>query len=107
MNHTELLVEVQDLLDDRGLVWHYCRDSRRCQGTPGLPDLVIVGQYVLFAELKGDGDTMSSGQTSWKWVLLAAGARHVVWTSRDLTSGRIRDQLAAVAGPVRRLSTPS
>jgi hypothetical protein len=104
VNHTELLVEVQDLLENHGLVWHYCRDSRRCNGTPGLPDLVIAGQYVLFAELKGDGDTMSSGQTSWKWVLLAAGARHAVWTSRDLAAGRIRDQLAAVAGPVRYLA---
>jgi hypothetical protein len=101
VNHTELLVEVQDLLESRGLIWHYCRDSRRCLGTPGLPDLVIVGRHVLFAELKGDGDKLTTWQVDWKWALLAAEARHAIWGPGDLTSGRIGRELDAVSGPVR------
>lgn len=90
---TGLQLEVQDLCDELGLLWHHCRDSRKCAGKGGFPDLIIVGiGGVIFAELKGaDGDT-SAYQDRWLWYL-ARTQNVAVWRPEDLGSGVIRTAL--------------
>jgi hypothetical protein len=80
------------------LLWHHCRDSRHCQGHTGLPDLIITGPHgLLFVEVKPHhGSRLRSGQTSWRYMLEAVGARHQVWTTADLDDGTIRKELRAL-----------
>lgn len=94
MTHAELVHAVTGLADNLGFPWHYCRDSRHCDGR-GFPDLCIVGRLdVLFAELKPTTfDTRSPAQTTWGYALLAAGAKYVLWHGNDLLSGEIARRL--------------
>ena len=97
----ELLGEYDGRLGHFGtpLVWHHCRDSRLCDGGSGLPDLIIAGPAgVIFAEVKpGTWSTVRPQQTTWKHMLLAAGARWVLWTEADVDSGKVRADLASIA----------
>ncbi len=84
--------------DDRylgRLLWHHCRDSRHCAGAPGIPDLIIAGPGgVIWAEVKpGLYSRLNPGQTSWRYMLEAAGELHMVWTAEDLADGTIRKML--------------
>jgi hypothetical protein len=90
MTHDELLARVTGMCDDLGYPWHYCRDSRHCDGK-GFPDLCIVGRHrVIFAELKPSTfDTRSPEQVTWGHALLAAGQLYVVWYVSDLEQGHI------------------
>lgn len=80
------------------LLWHHCGDSRHCQGSPGLPDLIIAGPLgVLFAEVKpGEHSRLSPGQTSWAYMLRANWVRHTVWTAEALAGGQVRVDLDAL-----------
>lgn len=80
------------------LVWHHCRDSRLCEGGSGLPDLIIAGPGgVLFAEVKpGTWSMLRPQQTTWRHMLLASGAYHVVWTQADVDNGKVRAGLDAI-----------
>lgn len=100
MTEAELEGAVRNLLTTFGLYGYHTYDSRRSQA--GFPDWVIVGQAVLFRELKTDSGQLSSEQTRVKYALQAAGADWDVWRPRDLIAGRIQDQLFAIS---RRPST--
>jgi hypothetical protein len=74
------------------------RPARTSQGwrTPvqadgkGFPDLVLVRERVIFAELKADSGKLSDDQQRWLDWLHAAGAEVHVWRPRDLEAvGRI------------------
>lgn len=94
----KVLPAVLELLGEyRGqLVAHHCTDSRHCVGY-GMPDLVIVGRGVLWAEVKPHrGSTLRSRQTTWKHRLLAAAQRYVIWTQADLDSGKVRADLDSI-----------
>jgi hypothetical protein len=77
-------------IDRLGLMYHHCRDSRKCAGRRGFPDLVSAGRRgVLFAELKmPDGET-SAEQDLWAWTLRKAGQAWVLWEPADLDNGVI------------------
>ncbi len=60
-----------------GLLAYHTYDSRMC--TPGFPDLVIVGQRVLFRELKTDKGRVTHEQETWLQRLSDAGADAAVW----------------------------
>jgi len=81
-----------------GLLVHHCPDSRRCTGTPGLPDLIVLGgREILLAELKGrDGET-SSVQDLWLYHLHQAGVPYYVWRPQDWEAGTIQEALEKLA----------
>lgn len=49
----------------------------------GFPDLVLVRERVVFAEMKAPRGTVSPEQDAWAASLLAAGAEHYFWRPRD------------------------
>lgn len=49
----------------------------------GWPDLVLVNDRVIFAELKTDAGTLTPDQERWGRNLKAAGAEYYVWRPRD------------------------
>lgn len=82
-----------------GLMAFHCHDSRRCWG-PGFPDLEVAGPGgIIHREVKGTNGILRPDQRAWGRTLLAAGADWAVWYPRDLTSGRIRRELAALTTP--------
>jgi hypothetical protein len=88
-------------LEDRGVVWHHCPDPRRCHGPRGLPDLVIAGPGgLVLAELKSADGELSAEQQAWQWALQRGRGvtSHRLWRPADLSSGRIRSQLALLSG---------
>lgn len=98
MTEADLRRRVMGLATSLGLLWHYCRDGRKCDGVRGLPDLVIAGEHgLLLAELKDDGNETSPSQDRWIWILNQAGVQWRVWRPRDWHSGAIRRELEAIA----------
>ena len=55
----------------------------------GYPDLTLVRERVVFAEVKGTGDRLRAYQRAWLEALDAAGAEAYVWTPEDWTSGDV------------------
>lgn len=72
---------ITDLCDLLGLRWHHETDSRRSK--EGFPDLVIVGNTVLFAELKAEKGKTTEAQMAWMNSLDAAKIEAYVWRPSD------------------------
>ena len=51
----------------------------------GFPDLVIVRDRVIFAELKSGSGRLSPEQKQWREWLEESGSEYYVWTDRDVT----------------------
>jgi hypothetical protein len=66
----------------RGILVFHSGDSVRDIG-PGFPDLCLVSRRLLFAELKSATGSLSPDQVTWKYRLLAAGHRWVLWRPVD------------------------
>lgn len=62
---------------NKWLVYH-TYDSRKCE--PGFPDLVLVRENVLFAELKVGNNKPTPAQRHWLSKLAEAGAWVQIWT---------------------------
>lgn len=93
-----LLLEVQAECERLGLLHHHCRDSRRCEGFRGLPDLIIAGPGGLaFAELKDEDGETSADQDRWLYALHLAGVPWFVWRPENWDSGVIRARLKTLA----------
>lgn len=88
---------VLDLARVTGWMVAHFRPARTDKGwrTPvaadgkGFPDLVLVRDRVIFAELKSDRGRMSADQHAWIGALTEAGAEAYVWRPDDF------DQIAA------------
>ena len=66
----------------------------------GYPDLTIVGvTEVMWRELKDTKRKVEPEQQEWLDKLTAAGANAGVWRPADWESGRIEDELRAIADP--------
>jgi hypothetical protein len=50
----------------------------------GWPDLVLMRERVVYAELKREGEKLKPGQELTRDRILAAGGEHHVWTAPDL-----------------------
>lgn len=98
MTEEQLQADVLELCGRYGLIVLAIPDSRRIVHGKGWPDLVIAGYHsLLFAELKTEGGRLSSDQRAWRWKLLAAGMRWVLWRPCHLASGEIETELRAIA----------
>lgn len=88
---------VLDLIHLYGLWCYHTYDSRRSQ--PGWPDLVIVGpQGMILRELKTDSGKTTSEQDRVLSMLIDAGQDAGIWRPSDMRTGRIRAELATIAG---------
>lgn len=97
MTEAEVMEAVRGQCASLGLLAFHVRDSRRSWG-PGFPDLVIAGPGgVLFREAKNERNSLSPDQRRWGSVLTRAGADWAPWRPRDLVSGVIAEQLAAIS----------
>lgn len=96
MTEADLTGAVIALAEELGLLVHWCRDSRKCKGRKGLPDLIIVGRKLLFAELKSGTGGTSGDQDLWLWHLDRAGQMWVLWRPADYENGTIRETLEAL-----------
>lgn len=59
----------------------------------GFPDLVLVRDRVIFAEIKGDKGRVSPAQDAWASALEHAGAEHYVWFPTAWYCGTIESTL--------------
>jgi hypothetical protein len=68
----------------RSLGWmvYYTHDSRRSPA--GFPDLTLVRERIVFAELKVEGGRVRPEQFEWTEALLDAGAEVYLWRPCDM-----------------------
>ena len=97
MSEAELEGGIRTILADLpSLRWYHTRDSRRSPS--GFPDLVIVGERVIYRELKTAKGKVTAAQAEWLHALVMAEQDACVWRPADLLSGLIGRKLAALAG---------
>lgn len=78
----ELLAKVKELAEYTGWMVYHTYDSRRSD--EGFPDLVLVKDRVIFAELKSEKGKLSPKQLEWIGGLRdLAGAAVCVWRPSD------------------------
>jgi hypothetical protein len=95
VTEAQLQAEVLALAQGLGLLVFHSTDSRRDVG-PGFPDLIVLGSALLAAETKSETGELSPDQRRWKWRLLAAGCRWVLWRPSDWHSGIIETTLREI-----------
>ena len=86
---------VRRLLADLGLWGYHVRNSRGSER--GWPDWVIIGNRVLFRELKTERGALSVEQREVGAKLQRAGQSWGVWRPRDLLSGKIVRELTGIS----------
>lgn len=64
-----------------GWTTYHTYDARRSR--PGFPDLVLVRDRVIFAELKRQQGRLTGAQRRWQALLAQAGAEVYVWRPAD------------------------
>jgi hypothetical protein len=99
MTEAELRELVIGEADRLGLLWHYCREPRRCGGPRGFPDLFVAGPRGLaLIELKTATGETSPGQDRWAWTLARGGREYYrLWRPADLDAGEVRALLERLA----------
>jgi len=94
-----LIIEYAHSLTPAVFVLHF-PDSRRIQGDPGLPDMLLLGEHRLaWRELKCDGTRLRADQRRWKWRLESAGEDYAEWVPGDWASGQIAAEITALNLP--------
>jgi hypothetical protein len=78
--------QVTDLAELLGWRWAHNADSRRTQA--GQPDLTLIRERVVYAELKTDTGRVRPEQESFMAALRAAGAEVYVWRPGDFAQVR-------------------
>lgn len=107
MTEDDLLTSVLELCSLLGLHTAHFRPAKTERGWrtavsgdgKGFPDLVIVGNGVLFRELKSERGRLSPEQVVWMRKLYAAGADATDWRPSDWRSGRIERELKELRCP--------
>lgn len=96
MSEDDLMAHIARLCRDLGLLAYHTHNSRR--STSGYPDWHIVGPAgSLFRECKDETRKTTPAQDEWISRLQAAGHDVGVWRPRDLLSGRVQQELVALA----------
>lgn len=78
---------VVELAQTLGWLTYHPFDSRH--STAGFPDLAMVRDRLIMAELKSDKGRVSRDQLTWNARLLAADVEAYIWRPRDWTNGNI------------------
>jgi len=65
----------------------------------GYPDLTLVRERVLFAELKGDHGRFEPEQARWRVRLQLAGCEYYLWRPDDWLEGRVDETLRLYQHP--------
>lgn len=107
MTERELQVAVLEVAALTGWLRAHFRPALTARGwrTPveaegaGFPDLVLVRERVVWAELKGPRGKLSLEQAAWIQSLRRAGQEVYVWTPEDWTDGTIEATLVRPTGP--------
>lgn len=87
MKGSEIDAYVEREAGQLGIVPMHWPDSRRVTRR-GWPDWVLIGRDgVIFREVKGDGDSLTSEQRAMGYRLQALGHDWAVWTSADVGPG--------------------
>ena len=94
MSEAQLLAIIRQACRTLGLLCYHTHDSRRSEA--GFPDLVIVGERVIYRELKSARGRVRPEQRVWLDALTAAGQDADIWRPRDLHSGRIASELTSL-----------
>lgn len=95
MKESTLEENVRQLcLSLRILRYHTYRSTR---SAPGFPDDVIVGNWVMFREIKSERGKLSPSQAEWIARLAAVGADVGIWRPSDWMNGKIITELKACA----------
>lgn len=90
MKHDEIVAEIQTRARDRGLLSHYCPDSRHCKGDPGFPDVLVAGLYgTVFLEVKTGRQGQTPDQIRWTYTLLGGGELAMIIREVDLGNGTL------------------
>jgi len=91
MTEDDFLKTVIDLAHVYGWKCFHARAAMTSKGwrTPvqadgaGFPDLVLVRERVIFAELKSEKGKLSDAQQAWKDVLQTAWGEYYIWKPSD------------------------
>lgn len=98
MSEKGLDLKVRALLNELGLAPFSFHPTDGVGGMrPGWPDWTIIGSRIIFRELKAQKAYPSPVQRLVLAHLEAVGADVAVWKPRDYYSGRIAEELAAIA----------
>jgi hypothetical protein len=97
MAEAELQEQIRTMCAGLGLAVQHIHDPRR-SWLPGWPDLVIIGNRVLWRELKSETGSLSPDQRRVGSLITRAGGNWSTWRPRDLMSGVIARQLQEIAG---------
>jgi hypothetical protein len=106
MTERELENAICELLDTLGIYYHHDRPAPRrsthdgkqqwqnhFRGPRGFPDLLIVGDRIIFAELKSHSGTLTQEQQIWLDRLRMAGCEVYVWRPIDWLNGTVGELL--------------
>lgn len=98
MTHDEIVAEVVTRAKSRGILSHYCKQARFCEGDRGQPDIVCVGKFAAaWLEVKTPYDRLEPAQTTWMHALKAAGQQHHVIRPAHLDDGTLDGILDSLA----------
>lgn len=97
MSEDELEREVRRLAKRYGVHAVHLPDSRTGIGVAGMPDWILIGTGVIWRELKSRSGVLEKEQVAWKYRLKAARADWDIWRPLDYDTGRIAQELQAIA----------
>jgi hypothetical protein len=95
VSEDDLLSVIVEYAHLRGWLVNHIRNSRAgvTQGDSGVPDLQMVRDRVVWAELKDQRKERSVAQLRWRDALLKAGAEYHLWRPSDWRTGFIEGVL--------------
>ena len=100
--HDGMVREIIARASRHGVLAHYCRNSRTCDGSAGLPDLILAGPYgTVFIEVKAGYDVPVPARATWHHMLKAGGETVHVVRERYLNDGSLDLILADLSSPVQ------
>lgn len=95
MSETQLLEHIRSACRKLGLKCYHTHNSKHSER--GFPDLVILGNPVLFRELKSSTGKVTPDQQAWLDELREKGQDAGVWRPADWVAGHVQKRLGEIA----------